>query len=262
MPVAPSLEQPHTQPIPQQPNREASSKPPAARQCRRRTAQAPADAREVPDQDASHLPRPVADAAKEEEEGGNSRVAWQSSRGRGQLDAAMGSDADPEDVCCQRAQSPRSQDRGKSAGSLICGQRQGRHPSGNAAAGVGLPERRPASPQVAVIQGGAPAAARPQRRLRNVQAGRGAQAPDGSDPRFQRDAPEAVSEAGQAAGPRGVPGAPQAGHLSLEQAPAADAAAGLEFAVPLVVRISHLSTDLYTVPKLRLLPNVALFGSI
>ena len=151
--------------------------------CRRRAAQAPADALQTPDQEVSHLLSPAADAVKKEEEGGgNGRVAKQSSRGRGQRAAAMGSDADPEDVCCQRAQPPRSQDKGKSAGSLISGQRPGWHPPGNTAAGRSLPERRPASPQVAVIQDGAPAAARPQRQLRNGQADGEAPPRDGSGP--------------------------------------------------------------------------------
>ena len=239
MPPAPPSEQPHPQPTPQQPNEEASSQPPATRQCRRRAARAPADAHPVPDQEASHLPRPAADAVKEEEGGGNGRSAKLSGRGRGrgQRDAAVGSDADPEDVCCQRAQSPRSQEKGKSAGSLISGQRQGWHPPGNTAAGRSLPERRPASPQVAVIQDGAPAAARPQRQLRNGQADGGAPPRDGSGTHCQRDAPEAISEAGQAAGPGRLPRAPRIGHPSLQQAPAAHTAAERNSDDPLPVRM-------------------------
>ena len=237
MPPAPPSEQPHPQPTPQQPNGEASSEPPAARQCRRRAARAPADAHPVPDQEASHLPMPAADAVKEEKGGGNGRSAKLSGRRRGQRDAAIGSDADPEDVCCQRAQSPRSQEKGKSAGSLISGQRQGWHPPGNTAAGRSLPERRPASPQVAVIQDGAPAAARPQRQLRNGQADGGALPRHGSGTHCQRDAPEAISEAGQAAGPGRLPRAPRIGHPSLQQAPAAHTAAERNFDNPLPVRM-------------------------
>ena len=235
---APPSEQPHPQPSPRQPNGEASSEPPAARQCRRRAPRAPADAHQAPDQEDKHLLSPAADVVKKEEEGGgNSRVAKQSSRGRGQRDAAIGPDADPEDVCCQRAQSPRSQEKGKSAGSLLSGQRQGWHPSGNAAVNQSLRERRPASPQVAVIQDGAPAAARPQRQLRNGQAHGGAPPPDGSGPHHQRDAPEAISEAGRAAVPGRLPSAPEAWHPSLEQALAANTAAERNFSNPLPVRI-------------------------
>ena len=237
VPPATSSEQPHPRPSPWQPNGEASSEPPAARQCRRRAAQAPADALQVPDQEVSHLPRPAADAVKEEEEGGNGRDAKQSSRGRGQRATALGSDADPEDVCCQRAQSPRSQEKGKSAGSLLSGQRQGWHPSGNALAGQSRRERRPASPQVAVIQDGAPAAARPQRQLRNGQADSGALPRDGPGTHCQRDAPEAISEAGQAAGPGRLPRAPGVGHPSLQQAPAAHTAAERNSDNPLPVRM-------------------------
>lgn len=236
VPPAPPSEQPHPRPSPQQPNGEASSEPP--RQCRRRAAQAPADALQAPDQEVSHLLSPAADAVKKEEEGGgNGRIAKQSSRGRGQRAAAMGSDADPEDVCCQRAQPPRSQDKGKSAGSLISGQRPGWHPPGNTAAGRSLPERRPASPQVAVIQDGAPAAARPQRQLRNGQADGEAPPRDGSGPHRQRDAPEAISEAGQAAGPGRLPRALGIGHPSLQHAPAAHTAAERNSDNPLLVRM-------------------------
>ena len=238
VPPAPPSEQPHPRPSPQQPNGEASSEPPLARQCRRRAAQAPADALQAPDQEVSHLLSPAADAVKKEEEGGgNGRIAKQSSRGRGQRAAAMGSDADPEDVCCQRAQPPRSQDKGKSAGSLISGQRPGWHPPGNTAAGRSLPERRPASPQVAVIQDGAPAAARPQRQLRNGQADGEAPPRDGSGPHRQRDAPEAISEAGQAAGLGRLPRALGIGHPSLQHAPAAHTAAERNSDNPLLVRM-------------------------
>ena len=259
MPRALSMEQPHPQPTPRQPNGEASSQPPAARQCRRRAARAAADAHPVPDQEASHPPRPAAGAVKEEEGAGNGRDAKQGSRGRGQQDAVMGPNADPEDVCCQRAQSPRSQDKGKSAGSLMSGQRQGWQPSGNAAAGLSLPERRPASPQVAVIQDGAPAAARPQRQLRNGQAGARGPPPDGSNPHYQRDAPEAVSEAGRAAGLGRLPSGPEAGHPSLEQAPAADATAEQNPASPCPVRTSTQALACMLCRGCSLFPPASLF---